>query len=61
MACPLTAERRWTVDAIRKSVPDGRYYAEHIPGARAQILAEQGHGSIVEPFDEVMDALLQDA
>jgi len=37
----------------------GRWLAEHIPGARAQILAGHGHSSIVEPFDDVMDALIE--
>jgi pimeloyl-ACP methyl ester carboxylesterase len=42
-------------------VNHGRWLAEHIPGARAQILPGHGHVSIAEPFDEVMDALLETA
>ena len=42
-------------------VDHGTWLAEHIPGARAQILPDHGHVSIAEPFDEVMDALLETA
>jgi pimeloyl-ACP methyl ester carboxylesterase len=39
-------------------VEHGRWLAEHVPGARPQILPRHAHTSIAEAFDEVMDALL---
>jgi pimeloyl-ACP methyl ester carboxylesterase len=42
-------------------VDHGTWLAEHIPGARAQILPGHGHVSIAEAFDEVIDALLETA
>jgi pimeloyl-ACP methyl ester carboxylesterase len=54
---PVTI-RQGELDHLMR-IEHGRWLAKHIPGARAQILAEHGHGSIVEPFDDVMDALLQ--
>jgi pimeloyl-ACP methyl ester carboxylesterase len=40
-------------------VEHGRWLAEHIPNARAQILSGHGHASIADPFDDVIDALLE--
>jgi pimeloyl-ACP methyl ester carboxylesterase len=41
------------------NVEHGRWLAEHIPGATAQILSDHGHISIAEPYEPVMDALLR--
>jgi pimeloyl-ACP methyl ester carboxylesterase len=42
-------------------VDHGKWLAEHIPGARAQILGGHGHASVADPFDDVMDSLLEAA
>jgi pimeloyl-ACP methyl ester carboxylesterase len=42
-------------------VDHGRWLADHIPGARAQILPGHGHVSIADPLDDLMDALLETA
>jgi pimeloyl-ACP methyl ester carboxylesterase len=56
---PVTI-RQGELDHLMR-IEHGRWLAEHIPGARVQILPGQGHSSILDPFDEVMDALLQSA
>jgi pimeloyl-ACP methyl ester carboxylesterase len=40
-------------------VDHGRWLAANIPGARAQILPDHGHISIVDPFEPALDTLLQ--
>jgi pimeloyl-ACP methyl ester carboxylesterase len=56
---PVTV-RQGEADHLTR-IEHGRWLAEHIPGARAQILPGHGHSSILNPFDEVMDALLEAA
>jgi pimeloyl-ACP methyl ester carboxylesterase len=40
-------------------VEHGRWLAEHIPSAKAEIVAGHGHTSVADPFDGVMDGLLE--
>ncbi len=39
-------------------VEHGRWLAANVPGARAQILPDHGHVSIVDPFEPALDARL---
>jgi pimeloyl-ACP methyl ester carboxylesterase len=40
-------------------VDHAKWLTEHVPGARAEIMPDQGHASVIDPFDEVMDDLMK--